>query len=148
MGNTGIQVTEDKVKQVLVKCAAGLQDSPVALEVISVDEIGKEIVNRRTKCWKVTVPYSMKETMQLSSLYPNSWTHRRYFQPREKRVPAVTSASVQSGGEAGRGVLQQEKVARGQEDVVARGEVARGQEQEPMGEVASGQEQEETASSL
>ena len=112
----------------------------------SVDEIGKEIVNRRTKCWKVTVPYSMKETMQLSSLYPNSWTHRRYFQPREKRVPAVTSASVES--EAGSVVLQQEQVARGQEGVVARGEVARGQDQEPMGEVARGQEQEETASSL
>ena len=68
VGNTGIQVTNEKVKEVLIKCAVGLQDSPVALEVISVDEIGKEIVNRRTKCWKVTVPFSMKETMQLSSL--------------------------------------------------------------------------------
>ena len=147
MGNTGLQVTEEKVKEVLVKCAAGLQESPVALEVVSVNEIGKEIVNRRTKCWKVTVPYSMKETMQLSSLYPNSWTHRRYFQPREKRVPAVTEgrASVQSGGGAARGETLQEQLPGGQEQVVARG-----QEQEPRGEEASarGQVQEEPANLL
>ena len=139
VGNTGIQVTNEKVKEVLIKCAAGLQDSPVALEVISVDEIGKEIKNRRTKCWKVTVPFSMKETMQLSSLYPNSWTHRRYFQPREKRVPVVTlpeGAAVQSS-EAVRGEQQQ-----GQEQVLMEQEQVP-REQEPRGEV-----QEETANLL
>ena len=145
VGNTGIKVTEEKVKEVLVKCAAGLQDNPVALDVIDVKEIGQEIVNRRTKCWKVTVPYSMKETMQQSSLYPSSWTHRRYFQQREKRVlDAVTlpggRARVQSAGGAARSEPLQEQEPRGQEEVLARE-----QGQGPRGEEARRRGQEEPA---
>ena len=144
MGNTGITVTKDKVNEVLVKCAAGLQDNPVALEVIGVEEIGKEITNRRTKCWKVTVPYSMKETMQQSSLYPSSWTHRRYFQQRNKRVPdAVTlpegRARVESAGGAARSESLQEQEPRAQEQGLAR------EQQEPRAEEARGQGQEEPA---
>ena len=147
VGNTGIKVTEEKVKEVLVKCVAGLQDNPVALEVIDVKEIGQEIVNRRTKCWKVTVPYSMKETMQQSSLYPSSWTHRRYFQQRNKRVPdAVTlpesRARVQSAGGPARSEPLQEQEPRGQEQVLV---LAREQGQEPRGEETRGQVQVETA---
>ena len=152
VGNTGIQVTQDKVKEVLVKCAAGLPDNNVALQVLNVEEIGKELANRRSKCWKVTVPYSMKEVMQQSSLYPNSWTHRRFFQPRDKRVPNVSPpegrAAAQSSGAVSSPAVrgEQEQVPRGQEQVV----MEQGQEAsvEVQEQEASGQVQEEPASSL
>jgi hypothetical protein len=139
VGNTSIQVTDEKVKQVLVKCAAGLQDSTVALQVLNVEEIGKELTGRRTKCWKVTVPYSMKEIMQQSSLYPNSWTHRRFFQPRDKRVPAVSPpecrAAVQStesvGGEQEQVPREQERVPRVQEQVAMEQEASEQVQEEP-----------------
>ena len=80
----------------------------------------------------------------LSSLYPSSWTHRRYFQQREKRVPAAVTlpggrARVQSAGGAARSEPLQEQEPRGQEQGLA------SEQQEPRAEEARGQGQEEPA---
>ena len=41
--------------------------------------------NPRSKCWKVTVPYSFRELMELDELYPSGWSHRKFFPPRKNQ---------------------------------------------------------------
>ena len=64
---------------------------------------GTDLPNRRTRCWKVTVPHAQKDLMKESSLYPSGWTHRRYFEPRTANkartaaVPGVPGAAAVPG---------------------------------------------------
>ena len=92
MGNTSLNMSSEQVKQVLERCAAGVQGNTAHLEVLEVKEIGTDLPNRRTRCWKVKVPHVMKELMQESSLYPKGWTHRRYFEQRSGNKRAKTAA--------------------------------------------------------
>ena len=49
------------------------------------------------------MPYKMKELMQQSSLYPSGWTHRRFFEQRNKNVrtvPVPAPAAALPGGGA------------------------------------------------
>jgi hypothetical protein len=107
VGNTSLDVTEDDVKQVLVRCATDVQGNTAHLEVLEVKEIGTDLANRKTKCWKVKVPFKMKELMQQSSLYPSGWTHRRFFEQRNKNVrtvPVPAPAAALPGRGAGASV--------------------------------------------
>ena len=69
VGNTNLPVTKEFLNKVLVKCAAKLEGTP-ELQVLEVEEANKDLQFRRTKSWKVTVPYSMKSVMENSELYP------------------------------------------------------------------------------
>ena len=64
-------MTGEDVKQVLVRCATGVQGNAAHLEVLEVKEIGTDRANRRTQCWKVKEPFKMKELIQQSSIYPS-----------------------------------------------------------------------------
>ena len=99
VGNTSLEMSSEQVKQVLVRCAAGVQGNTAHLEVLNVEEIGTDLPNRRTRCWKVTVPHSLKELMKESSLYPSGWTHRRFFVPRPSNKRAGLLPAT--GGTAG-----------------------------------------------
>ena len=79
IGNTSLTVNKKNVSNVLVKCAAELEGNPV-LRVLEVEEAGVDLPNRRSKCWKVTVPYGMKSLMENSNIYPIGWSHRRFFE--------------------------------------------------------------------
>ena len=109
VGNTSLDVTGEDVKQVLVRCATGVEGNTAQLEVLEVKEIGTDLANRRTRCWKVKVPYKLKELMQQSSLYPSGWTHRRFFEQRSgnknaRTVPQPAPAAALPGGGAGTSV--------------------------------------------
>ena len=99
VGNTSIEMTSEQLKQVLVRCAAGIQGNTAHLEVLNVEEIGTDLPNRRTRCWKVTVLHGLKELMKESSLYPSGWTHRRFFVPRpsNKRAGQPPATAVTAG---------------------------------------------------
>ena len=87
----------------LVRCAAGVQGNAAQLEVLEVKEIGTDLPNRRTRCWKVTVPHAQKELMKESSLYPSGWTHRRYFEPRTANKARTAAVPGAPGGAAAPG---------------------------------------------
>ena len=80
IGNTNAKATEEVIKRVLIKCAAGLDGAP-GLTVLEVKLLTKE-ENPRSKCWKVTVPYKFKEVMEKDDLYHAGWTHRKFFGAR------------------------------------------------------------------
>ena len=109
VGNTSLDMTGEDVKHVLVRCATGVQGNTAHLEVLEVKEIGTDLANRRTRCWKVKVPYKLKELMQQYSLYPSGWTHRRFFEQRSGNKNARTvlqpaPAAALPGGGAGTSV--------------------------------------------
>ena len=84
IGNTDLSVTKETVAKVLQKCAQGL-GIDAKLDIVSIEQDGMHLKNRRTKCWKVTVPYRCKELMDKPEMYPDGWTHRAYFTPRDVR---------------------------------------------------------------
>jgi hypothetical protein len=104
VGNISMEMSSEQVKEVLVRCAAGLQGNTAHLGVLEVKEIGTDLPNRRTRCWKVRVPHALKELMQQSSLYPKGWTHRRYFEQRSGNKRAKTAAE-QTPAVGGGGLL-------------------------------------------
>ena len=63
----------------LQKCAAQLTKD---LQVLEVKCLTSGIENPRTKSWKVRVPYKYKELMEKNDLYPEGWTYRKFFAPR------------------------------------------------------------------
>ena len=79
--------------------------------MLEVEEANKDLQFRRTKSWKVTVPYSMKSLMENSELYPPGWTHRRYFEqrPTTYKRNKVTNA----GSSVLEEVMQQEQPPAG-----------------------------------
>ena len=79
MGNTTPRASPDIIKGVLVKCAAELQKD---LDVLEVKCLTTGIDNPRTKSWRVKVPYKYKELMEQNELYPEGWTYRKFFAPR------------------------------------------------------------------
>ena len=79
VGNTTPRANPEIIKGVLVKCAADLQKD---LEVLEVKCLTTGIDNPRTKSWRVKVPYKFKELMEKNELYPEGWTYRKFFAPR------------------------------------------------------------------
>ena len=75
-----------------MKCAEISGDIDEELVVIEAKCLTKDdIVNPRTKCWKVTVPHKFREYMEKDSAYPSGWSHRKFFQARNNnsRTPAL-----------------------------------------------------------
>ena len=79
VGNTTPRATPEIIKAVLQKCAAQLTKD---LQVLEVKCLTNGIENPRTKSWKVRVPYKYKELMEKNDLYPEGWTYRKFFAPR------------------------------------------------------------------
>ena len=64
IGNTNPRATPEIISEVPKKCAQDLPEK-VNLEVIEVKCLNnmERDPNPRTKCWRITVPYSFKEFM-------------------------------------------------------------------------------------
>ena len=116
VGNTGQGMTKELVKEALLMCAAGLPGG-AALEVLEVTQINSHLQHARTRAWKVTVPYKCREIMDKQELYPDGWSHRAYFAPRQERSKRAR---------AGEGLRVEEALLQGEE----RANVARQQQQE------------------
>ena len=84
VGNTTTRATKEIIASVLVKCAKGLEPS-TNFHVVEVEQLALHLVNPRTKCWKVIVPYMYKQLMENDELYPTGWTHRKFFGPRKSK---------------------------------------------------------------
>ena len=87
IGNTTPAATEEIVKNVLIKCAKGI-DSNTEFKVVEVVQLAKQIENPRNKCWKVVIPYKFKALMERDDMYPAGWCHRKFFAPRRSGNPA------------------------------------------------------------
>ena len=87
VGNTTPAANEDIIKDVLVKCAKGIE-SDTQFSVLKVTQLAKHIENPRTKCWKVEIPYKFKELMEKDEMYPTGWCHRKFFAPRRAENPS------------------------------------------------------------
>ena len=79
MGNTTPRANPDIIKAVLVKCATEIGKD---LQVLDVKCLTTGMDNPRTRSWKVKVPYKFKELMEKNELYPEGWTYRKFFAPR------------------------------------------------------------------
>ena len=93
MGNTTTRATKDIIASVLMKCAKGLEPSTL-FNVVDVEQLAVHLVNPRTKCWKVVVPYKYKQLMEKDELYPSGWTHRKFFGPRKAKENPVKHARM------------------------------------------------------
>ena len=116
VGNTGQGMTPELVKEALKMCALALPGGP-ALEVLEVTQINSHLQHARTRAWKVTVPYKCREIMDNKELYPDGWSHRAFFAPRQERSKRAR---------AGEGLRVEDTLLQGEE----RAAVARQQEQE------------------
>ena len=87
VGNTTPAANVDIIKDVLVKCAKGIE-SDTQFSVLKVTQLAKHIENPRTKCWKVEIPYKFKELMEKDEMYPTGWCHRKFFAPRRPENPS------------------------------------------------------------
>ena len=106
VGGTNLGATEQEVRAVLKECAAALEGGD-KLEMLKVEKLTGH-ASARTQSWKLTVPYSCKQLLENSALYPPGWTHRAYFAPRGERNKRLKEGG---GGEA----LLQEDTGREQE---------------------------------
>ena len=89
IGNTNPGSAPDIIKEVLIKCAEMSKDITEDLVVTEAKCLTKpDIVNPRTKCWKVTVPHKFRDYMEKDSAYPKGWSHRKFFQARNNKVAA------------------------------------------------------------
>ena len=79
VGNTTPRANPDIIKAVLVKCATVIGKE---LQVLDVKCLTTGIDHPRTRSWKVKVPYKYKELMEKNELYPEGWTYRKFFAPR------------------------------------------------------------------
>ena len=98
VGNTGMSMTKETVKEALKMCASVLPGG-AALEVLEVEQINSHLQHARTRAWKVTVPYGCRDIMDNVALYPAGWTHRAFFAPRQDMSKRARA------GEQGRGVV-------------------------------------------
>ena len=62
-----------------MKCATEIGKD---LQVLDVKCLTTGMDNPRTRSWKVKVPYKFKELMEKNELYPEGWTYRKFFAPR------------------------------------------------------------------
>ena len=94
IGNTRSSTNEDKMIEVLQKCAQSL--SVEGFNVEGVHCLTKD-ENPRTKSWKVTVPARFKELMANPAMYPQGWSHRPFhpgFRRQEGAAPVGGTASA------------------------------------------------------
>ena len=90
IGNTHPKATEEKIKEVLLLCAENIPGKPNLIidEVKCLNNMELE-PNPRTKCWRLTVPYSCKSVVEDDNLYPKGWSHRKFYPARQKRAAPV-----------------------------------------------------------
>ena len=89
VGNTTPKIDNDKVKEIILKCAAlKLEGKPenieLKLEDVNVKCLNniKDEPNPRTKCWRITVPHVWREVMKRDEFYPRGWSHRAFHHSR------------------------------------------------------------------
>ena len=68
----------------LTKCAKAIKPEE-KLCVFEVQQLATHLVNPRTKSWKVVVAYKHRELMDMDTMYPPGWTHRKYFGARKAK---------------------------------------------------------------
>jgi hypothetical protein len=83
VGGTDLSVTKEKAEQVLRKCATGVEGGGI-LQILSVEKLAGH-AEARTSSWRVTVPYSCRQMMDIPTMYPSGWTNRAFFAPRGDR---------------------------------------------------------------
>ena len=60
-------------------------DKDTTFSIVKVEQLATYIVDPRTKCWKVVVPYKFKQLMEKDELYPGGWTNRKFFGLRKAK---------------------------------------------------------------
>ena len=91
VGNTTPRATSEIIQSVLLKCAKGLEKDTM-FSVVEVSQLATHLLNPRTKCWKVSVPYKYKDLMEKDELYPPGWTHRKFFGARQAKENTAKQA--------------------------------------------------------
>ena len=81
VGNTTPRASKEIIEAVMIKCARAIQPEG-KLSVLEVQQLATQLVNPRTKSWKVVVAYKHKDLMEMDNMYPPGWTHRKYFGAR------------------------------------------------------------------
>ena len=92
IGNTGLKMTEDKVKELLIEFSKDMPEGMKLDEDLEIEEVvcltkprdGQEF---HPWClnWRVRVPGRFKDHMLRPESIPSGWTTRRYFPPRQRR---------------------------------------------------------------
>ena len=90
IGNTNPNIDEQKVTEVIVKCASqvdGKPDKELKAEEIMVKCLSNliDIPNPRTNCWSITVPHIWRDAMKKDDFYPRGWSHRVFHHGRPRR---------------------------------------------------------------
>ena len=98
IGNTRASTDEDKVKEVLQKCAESLKVESFTIE--NVFCLTKD-TNPQTKSWKVSVPARFKELMGNPGMYPRGWSHRVFHSGPRRQEGASAQAAAAADTEAG-----------------------------------------------
>ena len=89
IGNTNPDLKEEKVKEIMVMCAAlEVEGKPDKAE-LKLDDIKVKCLNNtkndpnpRSKCWQITVPNLWREMMKRDEFYPRGWSHRAFHHSR------------------------------------------------------------------
>ena len=86
ISNTPGHATDELIKKVLQKCSVPLLEGQPCLEIAKVECLtNPDIVDPRTRCWKVAVPFKYKAVMENAELYPQGWRHRKFFGDRNSK---------------------------------------------------------------
>ena len=106
VGNTTPNIDEDKVKEIILKCAAlKLEGKPenieLKLEDVNVKCLNntKDEPNPRTKCWRITVPHIWREVMKRDEFFPRGWSHRAFHHSRGGGARSEQSKGLRPGSE-------------------------------------------------
>ena len=94
VGNTSPDTTADSVKEVLGKCAGGLNVED--FKIIDVTTLNKE-TNPMSRSWRVTVPARLKDLMLNPAMYPLGWGGRVFHPGGRRQEAAGQGASVVTG---------------------------------------------------
>ena len=91
VSNTSPDITEEDIKEILKLCAddAKSQEGKESLAEFVVKDVKcltrPEIETPRTKCWKVSVPFSFKEYIMSDLAHPMGWCNRSFYPPKQKK---------------------------------------------------------------
>ena len=89
IGNTNPNLKEEKVKEIMVMCAAlEVEGKPEKAE-LKMEDVNVKCLNNiknaphpRTKCWQITVPHLWMEMMKKYEFFPRGWSHRTFHHSR------------------------------------------------------------------
>ena len=117
IGNTNGSTEKESIKAILIRCAASLNQN-IKFDVIDVDLLTTE-PNPRSKCWKVVVPHTCRELMDMPAMFPPGWRHRRFYgggaprgirtDKRQKVTEVRTAESIQMEVEEEQNKVQEEQ---------------------------------------